>query len=103
MSTYTVSTSPGRVETAGTIPEALTCLGRQLLDELPAGSVQWCVTDPIGTEHRGRNCLNGRFDLLVEAIEELLSELYSQLHRAADGGVPRDWRGRPSAVTRDRR
>jgi len=91
MSTYTVSTSPGRVEIAGTIPEALTCLGRQLLDQLPGGSVQWWVTDPVGAEHRGRSCLNGRLDLLLPAIEELLGELHGQLHRAADGGVPRDW------------
>lgn len=91
MSVYTVMT-PGRVEIAGTIPEALTCLGRQLLVELAAGSVQWSVTDPAGMEHRGRNGLNGRVDLLVEAIEELLGDLYGQLHRAADGGVPADWR-----------
>lgn len=91
MNVYTVSTTPGRVETAGTIPEALTRLGRQMLDELPAGSVQWSVTDVTGVEHRGWNCLNGRVDLLVEAIEELLNDLYCQLHRAADGGVPGDW------------
>lgn len=91
MNGYTVRTSPGRVESAGTIPEALTCLGRQLLEELPAGSVQWSVTDPAGVEHRGRNGLNGRVELLSEAVEELLGELYSQLHRAADGGAPRDW------------
>ena len=89
--TYTVGTSPGRVQTAGSIPEALTCLGRQLLDELPAGSVGWCVTDPAGIEHRGRSCLNGRVNRLVEAIEELLADLYGQLHWAADGGVPGEW------------
>lgn len=91
MSMYTVSTSPGRVETAGTMPEALSCLGRQLLDELPTSSVQWSIKDPAGVEHRGRNCLGGRSDLLVEAVKELLGELYSQLHRAADGGVSEDW------------
>ena len=90
-SRYAVGTSPGRVEVVGTIPEALSGLGRQLLDELPAGSVPWWVTGPNGVEHRGRNCLNGRLDLLVPAIDEVLGELYGQLHRAADGGVPRDW------------
>jgi hypothetical protein len=34
--------------------------------------------------HRGRDALNGRLDLLTIAVDELVDELYTQLHRAAD-------------------
>ena len=44
---------------------------------------------PTGTDHRGSNALNGRLDLLTTAIDELVDELYTQLHRAVDGGPPR--------------
>jgi hypothetical protein len=91
MSGYTVSTRPGRVEGADTIPEALDCLARQMVEVLPAGPVAWCVIDPAGTEHRGVDDLNGRSDLLVDAIEDLAQTLYVQLHKAADGGVPLAW------------
>jgi len=46
------------------------------------GTVAWKITDPKGTDHRGSNALNGRLDLLSNAIDEL----YTQLHRAVDGG-----------------
>jgi hypothetical protein len=51
--------------------------------------VAWKITDPDGTDHRGNNALNGRLDLLTIAVDELVDELYTQLHRAADGGPPR--------------
>ena len=89
--TYTISTQPGRVETADTIPAALRCLARQMADELPNGSVSWCVTDPGGVDHRGRNDLNTRLDLLPGAVKDLVDVLYLELHRAADGGVDIGW------------
>lgn len=84
---YTISTTPGsHHETAATIPEALAALASQLTTHLPNGPVGWKITDPTGTEHRGRDALNGRLDLLDIAIDELLDELYDQMHRSADGG-----------------
>ena len=77
---------PGdRVETAATIPDALAVLAAQLTTHLRNGSVAWKITDPSGTEHRGSDALNGRLDLLTIAVDELVEELYTQLHRAADG------------------
>jgi len=84
---YTISTTPGgRVDSAATIPDALAALASQLVDQLPHGLVIWKITDPAGTEHRGNGTLNGRLDLLTISIEELVDELYSQLHRSIDGG-----------------
>jgi hypothetical protein len=84
---YTISTTPGgRVDTAATIPEALAALATQLTDQLPHGPVQWKIVDPAGTEHAGSNALNSRLDLLEFAVDELLVDLYAQLHRSADGG-----------------
>jgi hypothetical protein len=54
--------------------------------QLPDGTVAWKITDPTGTDCRGSNALNGRLDLLSTAIDELVDELYTQLHRAVDGG-----------------
>ena len=86
---YTISTTPdGRVQAADTIPDALAALASQLTSHLPNGPVAWKITDPDGTEHRGHNALNGRLDLLTVAVDELVDELYTQLHRAADGGPP---------------
>ena len=87
---YTITTSPGgRVDTAATIPDALTALAAQLTTQLPHGPVTWSITDPSGHEHRGHehrghDHLNGRLDLLTIAVDELVDELYTQLHRAAD-------------------
>ena len=87
--TYLISTSPGhRVETAVTIPGALAALAGQLTAQLPNGPVAWKITDPSGTEHRGRDELHGRLDLLTIAVDELIVELYTELHRSADGGPP---------------
>ena len=87
---YRISTSPGgRLETAAAIPDALAALATQLVGQLPKGSVEWQITDPAGTRHRGSNDLNGRLDLITPAIEELVDDLYAQLHRAADGGPRR--------------
>jgi hypothetical protein len=84
---YTISTTPdGRVQTADTIPDALVVLASQLTTQLPNGPVAWKITDPEGTDHRGHDTLNGRLDLLTTAVDELVDELYSQLHRAVDGG-----------------
>ena len=84
---YTISTTPGdRVDTAATIPDALAALAARLTTQLPRGPVAWKITDPTGTEHRGRDALNGRLDLLTVAVDELVEELYTQLHRSADGG-----------------
>jgi hypothetical protein len=84
---YTISTTPGdRVDTAATIPDAHAALASQLTDQLLNGQVWWKITDPAGTEHRGTNALNGRLDLLTIAIDELVEDLYNQLHRSADGG-----------------
>ena len=84
---YTISTTPGdRVSTATTIPDALAALASQLTDQLLNGQVWWKIIDPAGTEHCGTNALNGRLDLLTIAVDELVEELYSQLHRSADGG-----------------
>ena len=84
---YTITTTPGdRVDTADTIPEALAALASQLTVQLPEGPVAWCITDPAGTRHGGTNALNGRLDLLTTAVDELLDELYPQLHRSVDGG-----------------
>ena len=84
---YTITTTPGgRVDTADSIPEALAALASQLTAQLPDGPVAWSITDPTGTQHRGRDVLNGRLDLLTIAVDELVDELYSQLHRSADGG-----------------
>jgi hypothetical protein len=82
---YTISTTPGdRVDTAATIPDALAALASQLTSHLPHGPVAWKITDPTGTEHRGSGTLNGRLDQLTIAVDELVDELYTQLHRAAD-------------------
>lgn len=84
---YTISTTPGgRDETAATIPDALAALASRLTTHLPNGPVAWKIIDPTGTEHRGRDALNGRVDLVTRAVDELLDELYVQLHRSADGG-----------------
>ena len=84
---YTISTTPGdRFDTAATIPAALAALATQLTDQLAKGQVWWKITDPAGTEHRGTNALNSRLDLLEYAVDELVEDLYSQLHRSADGG-----------------
>ena len=84
---YTVTTTPGgQVGTADEIPDALAALAAQLTAQLPHGPVAWKITDPTGTEHRGSNALTGRLDLLTPAVDELLDDLYSQLHRSADGG-----------------
>ena len=82
---YTITTTPGdRVDTADTIPDALAALASQLTAQLPDGPVAWSITDPTGTQHRGSNALNSRLDLLTTAIDSLVDELYTQLHRAAD-------------------
>lgn len=84
---YTITTTPGdRVDTAQTIPDALAALAAQLTAQLPDGPVDWCITDPTGTQHRGRDVLNGRLDLLTIAVDELVVDMYTALHRAADGG-----------------
>ena len=84
---YTITTTPdGPVDTADGIPDALAALAAQLTAQLPRGPVAWKITDPTGTEHRGSNALNGRLDLLATAVDELLDDLYGQLHRSADGG-----------------
>lgn len=89
--TYKITTQPGRVHTADTIPAALVCLAEQMAAELPKGSVAWCITDPDGVAHRGRNDLNTRLDLLPFAVKDLVDALYVELHRAADGGVDVSW------------
>ena len=82
---YTISTTPGdRVDTAATIPDALAALASRLASHLPKGPVAWKIADPTGTEHRGSGTLNGRLDQLTIAVDELVDELYTQLHRAAD-------------------
>ncbi|HZM67308.1 MAG TPA: hypothetical protein VFC16_13540 [Nakamurella sp.] len=86
---YTITSTPGgRTDTAETIPQAVAALAAQLTSQLPDGPVTWSITDPSGGEHRGREILNGRLDLLTEAVDQLAGEIYTQLHRAADGGVP---------------
>ena len=59
-------------------------LATQLTAQLPDGPVAWCFTDPPGTRHRGHGTLNTRLDLLTTAVDELIDELYTALHRAAD-------------------
>jgi hypothetical protein len=84
---YTISTTPGgRVDTAPTIPDALAALAALLTHQLPNGPVAWKITDPKGTEHGGTDALNGRLDLLECSVDDLLEDLYTQLHRSADGG-----------------
>ena len=83
---YTISTSPGgRAVTATTIRDALAALASQLESQLPHGAVAWKITGPTGIDHRGSKAVNGRLDLLAIAVDEL----YTQLHRAVDGGPPR--------------
>jgi hypothetical protein len=85
---YTITSTPGgRVDNADTIPDALAALASQLTAQLPDGAVAWCITDPTGIQHRGRDVLNGRLDLLTTVVDELVDELYAALHRAADGPV----------------
>ncbi len=75
---YTISTTSGdRVDTAATIPEALAALATQLTDQLPHGPVQWKITDPAGSEHRGTNALNGCLDLPEFTLDELVEDLYT--------------------------
>lgn len=82
---YTISTTPGgRVDTAGTISDALAALAAQLTVQLPLGPVAWSITDPAGIRHCGRGTLNSRLDLLAIFVDELVDELYVSLHRAAD-------------------
>src|SRR5664279_4555081 len=82
---YTITSTPGgRTDTAETIPQAVAALAAQLTSQLPDGPVTWSITDPSGGEHRGHEILNGRLDLLTEAVDQLTDELYTQLHRAAD-------------------
>ena len=82
---YTVNTTPGsRTDTADTIPNALSALASQLTAQLPDGPVAWNITDPGGTEHRGRATLGSRDDLLTIFVDEITEDLYSALHRAAD-------------------
>ena len=96
---YVVSVTPGDlVGSAATIPEALAILAGQLVAQLPTGSVAWRIIDPKGIEHRGTGSLNGRLDLLTTAVDELIEELYDELHRSADGG-PRQAR----AIAREAR
>lgn len=83
---YTITTTPGdRVNTAQTIPDALAVLATQLTAQLPDGRVDWRITDPAGTQHRGSCTLNTRIDQLAIAVDELVVEMYTALHRAADG------------------
>lgn len=82
---YTVTTAPGgRFDTAETIAAALAALAAQLTDQLPHGPVAWSITDPAGTEHRGRGTLGSRRDLLGTFVAEIVDDLYTALHRAAD-------------------
>jgi hypothetical protein len=82
---YTITTTPGdHLDTAASIPEALAVLASQLTAQLPDGPVAWSITDPTSTQHRGHGTLNGRMDQLTIAVEELVDELYTALHRAAD-------------------
>ncbi|MGS0688925.1 hypothetical protein ACVBEQ_27880 [Nakamurella sp. GG22] len=82
---YTVSTTPGgRNDTADTIPNALAALAFHLTAQLPDGPVAWSITDPDGTEHRGRATLGSRVDLLAIFVDELIDDLSTALHRAAD-------------------
>jgi len=84
---YVISVAPGDlVGSAATIPEALAILAGQLTAQLPTGRVAWRIMDPKGIEHRGTGSLNGRLDLLTIAVDELIEELYDELHRSADGG-----------------
>jgi hypothetical protein len=41
------------------------------------------------TGHGDHDALNGRLDLLTVTVDEFVEELYTQLHRTADGGPPR--------------
>ena len=79
------TTTDSATGTAETIPEALTVFAGQLRPLLLAGGVRWKITDPTGTDHEGNINLNGRHDLLHNAVSELCDDLYPQLHRAADG------------------
>ena len=85
---YTISTTPGgRVDTAATIPDALAALASQLVR--PASPRTGHLEDHRSRRHRAprqRDTLNGRLDLLTISIEELVDELYPQLHRSIDGG-----------------
>lgn len=84
---YTISTAPGGDNrTAATIPDALAVLADQLGTGLPHGQVEWSITDPTGGEHAGYCTLDGNLDQLTIAVDQLLDELYTELHRAADGG-----------------
>ena len=82
---YTVTTTPSdRVDTADAIPDTLAALAAQLTAQLPDGPVAWNITDPAGTRHCGRGTLNSRHDLLAVFIDEIVDDLYTALHRAAD-------------------
>jgi hypothetical protein len=76
-----------RVPQCGLDRAGRAALAAQLTTQLPNGQVAWTITDPIGTGHRGTNTLNSRLDLLTIAVDELVDDLYNQLHRAADGGL----------------
>ena len=87
---YTITTSPGgRTDTADTIPHALAALVNQLTTGLPDGPVTWSITDPNGDEHRGREYLNGRLELLQEAIDQLADELYTETSPICRRGTTR--------------
>ena len=86
---YTVSTTPGgRTDTADTIPDAMAAFASQLTAQLPVGPVAWSITDPDSTEHRGRATLGSRIEQLTTFVDELVDDLYTALHRAADRPSP---------------
>lgn len=83
---YTITTAH-QTGTAATIPTALVVLAGQLREALTRdGRARWTVTDPTGLEHLGISYLNGRTDLLADAVADVCYDLYDQLHRSADGG-----------------
>ena len=59
---YTITTTPG--DHVATARRSQMPWQRWLLSSPPnyPGPVAWCITDPSGTKHRGRDALNGRLD-----------------------------------------
>jgi hypothetical protein len=83
---YTISSTPAAAtRLAATIPGALAALAAQLVHQLPDGPVPWKDHRPRRHRPPAPTHSTGRIDLLAIAIDELVGDLYTQLHRAAGG------------------
>ena len=81
---------PGRPHRHGRHhPARLGRVGQSIDHRSPGRPGTWSITDPNGDEHRGREYLNGRLELLQEAIDQLADELYTETSPICRRGTTR--------------